>query len=249
MLKKYGILFHQASGQLTAIVGGLPERDDKLTQTDSAAIFVFVRDTFLPLLEEFELRHTLAETGRFSQMMHDGNVSYRKAKEFLRGIARRFADELEEIHFLYVAYPGNYTNSTDGWEDVVAKFSALTFDIDEAEKCIALNRYTAAVFHLMRVVEAGVQELGNRLGVKNPAEKQWGDISNEIKQQIDKLPDANPMDKAYKTAMHDVKAHLDHVRWAWRNPTMHPKQTYTAEEAFDVLDKVRTFMTRLVAVI
>ena len=39
---------------------------------------------------------------------------------------------------------------------VQSKFPAASFEIDEAGKCIALGRYTASVFHLMRVLEIGI---------------------------------------------------------------------------------------------
>jgi hypothetical protein len=44
-------------------------------------------------------------------------------------------------------------------------------DISEAAQCLALNRPTACVFHLMRVMETGVQILGNRLGIQLTADE------------------------------------------------------------------------------
>ena len=48
---------------------------------------------------------------------------------------------------------------------VIAKWHNLEYDIVEAGNCYAMGRCTAMVFHLMRVMEFGVQELGVKLGV------------------------------------------------------------------------------------
>lgn len=247
LLKTYGVLFHRCSGQLAKIITDLPDSENIVSGPDGEFVRLFVSGELLPLLEEFDLQSTKDETIRLAEMMDVGKVKYLKLKEFLKSISRRFVDDLKRIHFFYVRSPGYYTNSLDGWAPVIARFARLTFDIDEAEKSFALNRFTACVFHLMRVVEAGVQEWGSSLGVANPTEKEWGAISNEIKQKVDNLTDTTPAEKELKAAMHDVKAHLDSVRWAWRNPTMHPKQTYTEDEAAPLLERVREFMVRLVS--
>ena len=41
---------------------------------------------------------------------------------------------------------------------VATRFPLLSTDIGEAAKCLSMARYTATVFHLMRVMEAGVRE-------------------------------------------------------------------------------------------
>jgi hypothetical protein len=249
MLKSYGVLFHRCSGQLSKLVTDLPDTDEVVSGPDSAFTWDFVSNDLLPLLEEFGLQSTRDETVRLAEFMNAGGVKYRTLREFLKSISRRFVDDLQRIHFFYVRSPMYYTNSLDGWEVVIARFDRLTFDIDEAEKSFALNRFTACVFHLMRVVEAGIQEWGTLLQVKDPYEKEWGIIGNEIKQRIDGFPDTTSAEKAHKATLHDVKAHFDSVRWAWRNRTMHPKQTYTEEEAEPLLARVREFMVRLVTVI
>src|SRR5262249_13649752 len=43
------------------------------------------------------------------------------------------------------------------WGDVPDKFPSVVYDVTEAGKCLALGRDTAAVLHLMRVLERGLQ--------------------------------------------------------------------------------------------
>jgi kynurenine formamidase len=51
-------------------------------------------------------------------------------------------------------------------------------DIQEASKSFAVGRFTACVFHLMRVMELGVQALGKKPGVSNAHEIEWQKILN-----------------------------------------------------------------------
>src|ERR1700674_831261 len=58
-----------------------------------------------------------------------------------------------------------FCESRKGWEDIAQKFPRSIDDIEEMNKCLALCRYSAAVFHSLLVVEHGLVELGRILGV------------------------------------------------------------------------------------
>jgi len=117
----------------------------------------------------------------------------------------------------------------------------MTEDISEAGKCLSLNRPTASVFHLMRVMELAVQRFGNELSVTLVTEKNWQVILDQINAAIRKLDAKQPKTKSYAQAT----SHLYNVKVAWRNEVMHPKQTYTFEEAKAIFDNVRTFVCDL----
>ena len=109
--------------------------------------------------------------------------------------------ELETLRFLHVPFPKNeqYLNPLVKWGDAVTKFPEITMDIEEAAKCFALSRFTATVFHLMRVMELGVQKLGDHFGVGRTADKVMaGDITNEIGQKVKALPRTTPAETALR---------------------------------------------------
>lgn len=129
---------------------------------------------------------------------------------------------------------------------VEAKFPAVTSeDIAEAGKCISVSRCTAAVFHLMRVMETAVQKLGETLNIDLVHEKNWQNILNEVNKAIKALD--HKQEGTKKLA--EISSHLYAVKIAWRNEVMHPKQTYTTDEADTVFRNVRVFMRDLAAVI
>jgi len=56
--------------------------------------------------------------------------------------------------------------------EVEARFPSANEDIYEAAKCLALDRATACVMHLMRVCELGLKALATTINVQS--QRDWG---------------------------------------------------------------------------
>ena len=126
-------------------------------------------------------------------------------------------------------------------KDVNVRFPSTQFDAVEAGNCYASGRGTAAVFHLMRIMEIGVQEFGTKLGVALTNEKNWQNILDETNKAIKGLNAKDPR----TVQMSQASANLYSVKLAWRNEVMHPKDTYTLEEADNLIRQVKIFMEQL----
>ncbi len=134
--------------------------------------------------------------------------------------------------------------------EVETKFTAATFEIDEAAKCFALSRSTASVFHLMRAMEVGIHAVRACLGIASPAkdwERNWGSILQKIEAEIAARNSASPRrwNGGDKEFFESVYASLDAVRVAWRNTTMHVENKYTDDEAEHIFGAVHGFMRKL----
>jgi hypothetical protein len=135
-------------------------------------------------------------------------------------------------------------------EDVAKKFSTEgAFEIDEAAKCLALGRATAAVFHLMRILEVGIRSICRCLQIPDPtkpAERNWAiilrDIDAGIKARWPKGADRMTGDGALFASLY---ASLEAVRNPWRNATMHVENKYTYDEAEHIFVAVKGFMRKL----
>jgi hypothetical protein len=125
------------------------------------------------------------------------------------------------------------------------KFPAIQYDIVEAGNCYASGRSTAVVFQLMRIMEVGVQEFGKKLGVALATEKNWQNILDEINKAIKALYPKDLVTKEFAA----LSANPYSVKLAWRNEVMHPKDTYTLEEADNLIRQVKIFMEQLAKVI
>jgi len=68
-----------------------------------------------------------------------------------REVGKSLESELRNRLFLYVSSRGAavYQQPSAGWEELMNAFPSTAFDIDESSKCLALNRNTGCVFHLM----------------------------------------------------------------------------------------------------
>ncbi len=180
------------------------------------------------------------------------DLKYRALNGIFGELRRRIEEELSTVFLLHVS-PSKlvyYQDTTQFGTQVAAKFPKATNDIQEAGKCLALSRHTACVFHLMRVLEFGVQSLGKKLKVTIRVEdKDWGTISSHINGALKRLPNSTPRERAKYKAYATAAAYLDNVRIAWRNPTMHPKEAYTEVEAGRLFGFARQFMQHLADII
>jgi len=191
--------------------------------------------------KELDLKISLRCVQRISYQTNHG-ATYTEAIEAAEQLERTISWEMEDKLFMYVPpdRAALYNQSEMFGLDVNAKFPTIQYDMVEAGNCYATGRCTAVVFHLMRIMETAVQEFGKKLGVALVNEKNWHNILDEINREIGKLP-AGPS----RVDMAQASANLYAVKLAWRNEVMHPKDTYTLEEADNLIRQVKIFMEQL----
>jgi len=127
--------------------------------------------------------------------------------------------------------------------EVFNNFHSANDDIFEAGMCLAFERGTAAVMHLNRVVEVGLRALAKAVQVDK--QNDWGRYISEIDKELAarmKKSGARSLDEQFYA---EAAATIDHMRRAWRNPTMHPDHSYSHERAEEILLSVKSFMSHL----
>jgi hypothetical protein len=179
-------------------------------------------------------------------------MTYEEFIPLVEQLKVRVIEELQDRWFLFVQprWAKVYQDPLDGWRDVPALFPSAMGEIQAASRCLAVQEPTAAVFHLMRVLEGGLMALGSDLAVNAAtlATKSWGSILNEIQQAIPAKVKAiaDPiLQKAEAESYHGLAAQFDHFREAWRDRVSHSLRVYNMPEAEGVLVGVRAFMLRL----
>jgi hypothetical protein len=128
-------------------------------------------------------------------------------------------------------------------DDVFENLHSANNDIFEAGTCLALERGTACVMHLMRVVEAGLKVLAAELGVD--PQNDWGGYLREIDKVLAAREKAAGKRTADEQFFAEAAVTIDGVRRAWRNPTMHIENNYSPERAEEILLAVRSLMRHL----
>lgn len=262
VLKAYGHLFYLISSILTGMPSSI-----SMVQNPNIPIPDEIKERRLKNLSkvreacfDVDLPVSFKSIEWAEKELAADNVTYKKLAEVYEELGRCISHELSSIQFFHVP-PSRAVYYQQKKESEAAKYQLLTAkgkkkfpksieDAEEAAKCIALSRYTASVFHLMRVMERGVQRLGKKLAVSIPVEeKDWGVISNHINGALRKLPNSTPKEKRIHAQYAKAAVYLDNVRESWRNPTMHPKETYTEEEAENAFRFVKQYMEYLAKIL
>jgi hypothetical protein len=173
-----------------------------------------------------------------------------QCKAFVVSLTNRLQDELSTKIVMFLPYhrASYYSNpGTVFTEDVRDCFPSAIYDMDEACKCFALARYTASVFHLMRIMEVGLNLLGNSLDL--PIAKSWGSAILNIEKEItlrNTGSNGHKWKENEKPFFVEAATHFRVVKDAWRNHTMHTKDKFDEERAKDILNSVVAFMRHLV---
>lgn len=175
-------------------------------------------------------------------------LTYRQLGRKAAELNSRIEDELSLCLLLQIPIENQkYYDTTNPFGDKVAdNFPIAAYDIEEAAKCLALERSTACVMHLMRTVEAAIDAIAMGVGVHETAVKSittWEHLLKEINGKIQansaaKLPTWLESKPFYEGTL----SHLHSVKDAWRNPAIHElERKYTEPEA----DRIYTAIKHL----
>jgi hypothetical protein len=167
-------------------------------------------------------------------------------------LVSRIQDELKQQFFFHLSQSDVrfYVENEPFGSQVSKKFDKAIEDIAEAAKCVALQRPTACVFHLMRVLELGVQTLGRKMKINiDPKKETWHQIILHVNKAVEAMASKTSAERKRKSSYAEAASHLQSARLAWRNEVMHPKQTYTRQEAFDIFNASRVFTASLAKIV
>lgn len=139
------------------------------------------------------------------------------------------------------------------WEPIVKRFGQISRDVEEMNKCFALCRYTASMFHALQIAELGAIELGKTIGVTDPKEG-WGATERRLEQLVKAGHSQLPVNLTGKfNFLEQMHRETDSMRLAWRHKVDHaanrlaivPNTDFTPDIAEHIMVAVRTFMLRL----
>ena len=127
-------------------------------------------------------------------------------------------------------------------DEVSAAFPSISYDLSEACTCFALDRSTACVYHLMRVLEIPIRCIRTSLEMSGTYPS-WGSFLKEMaKANNTKYPSKSSEDYLFFA---DLESQLWAIKNAWRDETMHAVASkYTEQEAQNIFRAVDGFMQK-----
>ena len=133
--------------------------------------------------------------------------------------------------------------------DVASKSRSINYEIEEAAKCLALDRSTASAFHSIRSLEsefAPYQDAWGFLTLHELKDRNWGALLKSIKDNIEaRWPGSSTRLSGDGQFFDNAYASLAATQNPWRNATIALDQVYTEQAARDIFNVVGAFMRRL----
>lgn len=247
LLKIYGEPFARSVDLLAQLM--FASDDTSNVKSLSPEVVEQVKSHLAELLDVLDNLQAPLSQKAINRLLSEVDVSFKKQRlnTLVLDIRRRLWDELEAASLFALEQGASeyYERGGAAFGDVVqGKFPELAFDLDEAAKCLALDRHTACVFHLMRAMELSVRSLAVQLRAtvtdKHDKFLVWGVVVSNIKDKIELLQDTKR-----KEALLELHSYLHDVNIAFRSKTAHPERVYTKEEAVRAFDATKYFLPHL----
>jgi hypothetical protein len=143
-------------------------------------------------------------------------------------------------------------------ESVNKAFPVAKSEIKDAGNCLAADLYSAAIFHLMRVVEFGMREMAFQLKAKTLIKKlkqtnipielgTWDELETTLQTKLDELRTKTRSSERQSQIEFQVELlnEFHAIKDLWRNKVMHARATYDEHDARGAFEHVRKFMQKL----
>jgi hypothetical protein len=247
ILKRFGALQLVVVSRLLAVLTTLKLAPGEKIPEDVATEF---QPLVRAALKECEISG-LPMCCRSLERLHDAvekRQNWNVLVEHAEDLNRRLADELLGRVFFQISEAARYETPLSGWEDVVVRFPDVQADVEESGRCFAVARYTASIFHLMRVLEGGLDGIAKILNPGDDWYSSWEAYLRKLNEAWRARYDdpKNPNHRKWSRFFSEVERHLYAIKIAVRNPTMHRlERTYTEESAEEIYSEVRSLMRHL----
>lgn len=177
--------------------------------------------------------------------------NHERLEGLLRDFRQRLYDALKRPKFLVLnAREQEFYEPAQSHygTQVNTSFPSITYEIDEAAKCLALGRSTASAFHSIRCLEAAIRAMSRCLGIPDPtkgADRSWHNALRAFKTEMDRRWPPSGRLSGDGRRFEELHAILSSLQSPYRNATMHLDQKYTDEEARYIFDAVGVLMKKL----
>jgi hypothetical protein len=212
----------------------------------------------LKYCKENDFPISVCSVERLLLLFHEDAPEHLVAENLYDAVTRAIIileDEMSTRLFLQIPYENKdyFDTPLAGWEKILDQFPDCKEDIEEMNRCFALTRYTASMFHALRVAEYGAIVLGDYIGATNPR-KGWGAtikrLSALVKGTRKNFPTTLSVSFEF---VEQLNREVDSLAMAWRHKVAHPRNSlvilpnasFAPEVAGHIIQSIKVFMMRL----
>lgn len=246
----FGVLMNNIQLALTSYRSA-EQHGAPCSEESDRAFFKRILDQSYPCLEELHVSSVIKnQIGRLKDNIDSKPIG--EIAVVLQEIQRNIVDEFAENYYLQLDPSERqfYEHSSPLFGSEVAnQFPSLAYEIDEAGKCLALQRSTAAAFHLLRCLEGCFAAVWRYMGVPDPIktyERNWSIRLKRVKKQYEKRwPESKDKMDSEAVFIDEIIGTLSGMQNPYRNSTMHLDSVYTQEDAYNLLVMVKGIIKSL----
>jgi hypothetical protein len=227
---------------------------EEVSQVVDAASRLGTWSALEPVIQQFErLPLSTVARAKFKRIIEeakDGKCSSSTIETLLRELLFDTVLELTEPMFFCVkaSHRALYEQREPPFGDIVeTTFPDSKRDVAAAARCLALDEWTACVFHLMRVLEHGLRKMAARFGVPFATDS-WHRVIKGIEDGISDLrnkPSLTDLERREITYYSEAASQFRHIKDAWRNHVSHAREHYDERDANSVCAHVKELMQHL----
>src|ERR1039458_206869 len=149
-------------------------------------------------------------------------VNYGELESLLRELRERLEDDLQAVVFLGLSLDESrlYKEPLKDWQEVMSRFSRVRHDVEESSKCFALQRYSAAIFHVLLVAEYGIIKVAELFGVAGD-KPGWGALDRLQRINDQKRKDKSPLEQEHAKFLENLLPLATAIKDSWRHKISH----------------------------
>ena len=224
----------------------------KTMESDNAQASCEMLENFHAAIEKMGLPVTKLTASDLQADLRSGALTYFQCCQAVANLYGTLKRELSIVKIFALdssRIPFYAPNEPLFGAEVGRRFPSIAHDIEQGGKCYACDLTTAAAFHWIRTMEAGIRAMCRCLQIPDPTrgkDRNWSNISATLNAEIEKRwlkstgrmsGDAQIFDKLYGA----ITGMLN----PYRNETMHLDAKYTAPEALHSFELVKGLMQRI----
>jgi hypothetical protein len=140
------------------------------------------------LCEEVGLLMAIHQIERIEKELDKPTITFSEFSAMMGELRNRVMDEMRQDLILVLDrnLSGYFSTKGDFGEAVSTAFPGAIIDIEEAGRCLALERGTACVLHLMRVMESAVHSLAISLKIDYEY-RGWDPVIKKMRSELRSL--------------------------------------------------------------
>ena len=187
-------------------------------------------------------------TRRAINGIKDGRVEHCQIKTAIDCVFELIVSEMQSELFFAVPIrrAGFYAKDAEAivGAECCARLPSVQREVEESAKCYAFGRFTASAFHLMRATEVAVKALAMTVGY-TPQHPGWKEVFSHVYKQFQNSIPRHAAWTTHEDFLTTTCGDLRTISKVWRNDIAHFVDTYSENEAAEMLVIIPKFLSRI----